>query len=67
MDFYCHQAKLVIEVDGGQHFVDDGIAYDTERTAYLNGLGLRVIRFSNQEIDCYFGRVCQNIQEHMNI
>jgi very-short-patch-repair endonuclease len=41
---------VVIEVDGGQHFTPDGLAYDAERTAFLEGLGLRVFRFSNADV-----------------
>jgi very-short-patch-repair endonuclease len=50
VDFYCASHKVVIEVDGGQHFTSDGLVYDAERTAFLEGLGLRVIRFSNAEV-----------------
>ena len=50
VDFYCAAHKVVIEVDGGQHFTPDGLAYDAERTAFLEGLGLRVVRFSNLEV-----------------
>ena len=62
-DFYCHQAKLVIEIDGKQHYTDDGIAYDEERTAVLNDFGLRVIRFGNNDIDKNFDGVCKLIDE----
>ena len=47
-DFYCHAAKLVIEVDGKVHL--QKIEYDRERTAVLNGFGIDVIRFSNEEV-----------------
>ena len=60
-DFYCASAKLVIEIDGSQHYDDDGVAYDLERTAYLESYGLRVIRYSNREIDREFPVVCQQI------
>lgn len=60
-DFYCASAKLVIEIDGSQHYDDDGVAYDAERTAYLESYGLRVIRYSNREIDREFPVVCQQI------
>ena len=60
-DFYCASAKLVIEIDGSQHYDDDGAAYDAERTAYLESYGLRVIRYSNREIDREFPVVCQQI------
>ena len=49
-DFYCHAAKLVIEVDGGQHYEEEGLEYDEQRDAFLEGLGLRVIRFSNLDV-----------------
>ena len=50
VDFYCAACKTVIEVDGASHFTEEGLAYDLERTAFLEGLGLRVIRFSNADI-----------------
>lgn len=50
VDFYCAELKLVIEVDGDSHTTADGIEYDAERTAFLEGLGLRVIRFGNNEV-----------------
>ena len=49
-DFCCHGAKLVVEVDGGQHTTDDATAYDSRRTAFLAGQGFRVLRFSNAEV-----------------
>ena len=62
-DFYCHRAKLVIEIDGSQHYTNDGLAYDQERTAVLNDFGLRVIRFSNNDVDNNFDDVCKTINE----
>ena len=61
VDFYCDEARLVIEIDGGQHFTSEGIAYDQSRTAFLESLQLRVIRFANREIDQHFESVCQAI------
>jgi len=49
-DFYCASLKLVVEIDGDSHATADAIAYDAERTAFLAGLGLRVVRFSNREV-----------------
>jgi len=46
VDFYAPDSKLVIEVDGGQHFEDEGLAYDEVRDSHLRGLGLNVLRFS---------------------
>ena len=61
VDFYCHRAKLVIEIDGSQHYEENGIAYDEERSAYLQSLGLKVVRYSNREITWNFKKVCEQI------
>ena len=61
VDFYCASAKLVIELDGSQHYETQGIAYDTERSSYLEALGLKVLRFSNQDVDRNFQGVCTQI------
>jgi very-short-patch-repair endonuclease len=50
VDFYCHAAKLVIEVDGGQHYEEESLEYDEKRDAFLEGFGLKVIRFSNLDV-----------------
>lgn len=50
MDFYCPAEKLAVELDGMQHFTEDGIKYDETRTEYLQKLGIRVIRFENAEV-----------------
>ncbi len=49
-DFACHQARLIVELDGDQHGADNALARDAERTAYLNSRGYRVIRFANWEV-----------------
>ena len=61
VDFYCAAAKLVIELDGSQHFEDKGIEYDAERTAFLEGYGLAVIRIPNNEVNRNFRAVCEYI------
>ena len=61
VDFYCHAAKLVIEIDGSQHYEPQGQAYDEERTAILKKYGLEVLRFSNREINTDFRAVCDHI------
>ena len=61
VDFYCHQALLVIEIDGSQHYTTSGKAYDGERTRILQKYGLQVLRFSNREVDKNFNRVCDKI------
>ena len=67
VDFYCHKVKLVIELDGGQHYTEEGLAYDEERTKILMGYGLEIIRFSNKEIDDNFEGVCQYIDAKIKI
>ena len=50
LDFYAQRAHLVVEVDGGQHYTAEGVARDAERTRYLEGAGLQVLRFSDHEV-----------------
>ena len=50
VDFICKEAKIIIEIDGGQHNEPENIEYDKTRTEYLNTLGYKVIRFWNNEI-----------------
>lgn len=61
VDFYCAGAKLVIEVDGSQHYEDQGREKDHMRTAYLESLGLTVVRYSNADINVRFQAVCEDI------
>ena len=50
VDFYCRDAGLVVEVDGDSHFTPEGNASDSKRTSYLEGLGLNVLRFTNEQV-----------------
>ena len=50
VDFYCHEIGLVIELDGGQHGMDDAIEYDVERTKFLEALGLTAVRYWNSDV-----------------
>lgn len=61
VDFYCASARLVIEIDGSQHFTEQGIEYDKERSAIIEGYGLKVLRFTNYEVDTAFSNVCETI------
>lgn len=61
VDFYCACAKVVIEVDGSQHYESQGMAYDAERSTFLSALGLEVLRFSNRDVDKDFRGVCEQI------
>lgn len=63
VDFYCHHAKLVIELDGGQHYQDERMERDLIRTKFLENRGLFVLRFTNWEVDHQFAQVCQRIEE----
>ena len=60
-DFYSAEAKLVIELDGSQHYDDGGAEKDAERTAFLDGYGLTVIRIPNNEVVRNFRGVCEYI------
>ena len=61
VDFYCAQAKLVIELDGSQHYENDALIYDRERTEFLEQYGLAVLRIPNNEIKENFRGVCEYI------
>ena len=62
-DFYCAEAKLVIELDGSGHYTPESKQYDTERTKFLEGYGLLVIRVINREINQNFYGVCEYIDK----
>ena len=62
-DFYCHEIGLVIELDGGQHDMDETIEYDAERTKFLEALGLRVVRYWNHEVLNQADFVLENLWE----
>ncbi|MBQ6997442.1 MAG: endonuclease domain-containing protein [Oscillospiraceae bacterium] len=66
VDFYCYQAKLVVELDGSQHYDPEAIAYDKQRTAYLQSQGFSVIRFTNRDIAERFRSVCEAIDIVVN-
>jgi len=60
-DFYCAPAKLVIEIDGGQHYEEENQAKDAVRTATFEKYGLKIVRYTNLEIDRQFSEVCESI------
>jgi very-short-patch-repair endonuclease len=60
-DFYSAEAKLVIELDGSQHYEDENIDKDAERTTFLESYGLRVLRIPNNEVSRNFYGVCKYI------
>ena len=59
VDFYYASAKLIIELDGSQHYEEAGQRYDTKRDEYLKKYGLKIIRIPNNEINKNFGEVCE--------
>ena len=63
LDFYCHQAKLAVELDGGQHDESDARAWDTRRDAILGQLGVTVMRFWNNEVFTNLPGVLEAIRE----
>jgi len=64
-DFYCPSQKLVIEIDGSQHYTEDGLEYDKIRDAVLEAYGLTVLRFTNDDIQFRFQEVCQAIDDFL--
>ena len=66
VDFYCAEAKLVIELDGSQHFEDAGAEADRERDEYMKSMGLMVLRYPNSEIWSNFVGVCEDILFHIS-
>jgi len=61
VDFYCASARLVIEIDGSQHYTEDGLAYDRDRSVVIKRHHLKVLRFTNAQIDRDFDKVCKTI------
>ena len=67
VDFYCDKAKLAIEVDGSQHYSQQGNAADQMRDEYLSSIGITVLRYSNLDIEQRFESVCEDIQKHIEM
>ena len=66
VDFYISSAKIVIELDGLQHFEVKHKKADKERDEYLSQMGIKVLRYTNQEINQNFEAVCQEINLFIN-
>ena len=62
-DFYSAEIKLIIELDGSQHYELDNAVKDNERTKYLEQYGLRIIRIPNNEINDNFDNVCEYLEK----
>jgi very-short-patch-repair endonuclease len=67
VDFFCSKAKLIVELDGSQHYDENQREYDMKRTTYLQKLGIIVIRFPNNELDKNFLAVCEEINKTLAI
>ncbi len=66
VDFLCPKVRLVVEVDGGQHYADENMAAERERDGYLKDLGLTVLRFNNGEVLGNIEGVVETIMGHVD-
>ena len=66
VDFVCREAKIIIEIDGGQHNFSENIELDKIRTEFLNSLGYKVIRFWNNEIYENINGVLEKLKQEIN-
>ncbi len=66
VDFFCPRAKLVIEVDGGQHYFDKMVLTDIKRDDHLKGIGLKVLRFTDTDVLTNTDAVLDKILEHID-
>ena len=67
VDFYCSQAKLIVELDGSQHFEKAEIIRDNKRTEFFEQYELKVLRIPNNEVNYNFRGVCEYIDEQVKI
>ena len=67
VDFYIAKAKVVIEVDGSQHYESKGLEKDKERDSYFREIGIKVLRYTNLDINQRFEAVCQDIWNNVII
>lgn len=64
VDFYCPEEKLAVELDGEDHFWEEGLHYDNKRTLHLNSLGITVVRFENKWVFEDINYVLSEIGRH---
>lgn len=64
-DFYCPSKKLVVEIDGSQHLEKENKEYDDIRSNYFEGLDIKVLRFTNKEVNTETARVVKEIKNHL--
>ena len=65
VDFYCPAAKLIVEIDGGQHYSEANIVKDEARDKFLSDLGFRVLRYSNSDVFKNIEGVVTDIYNHL--
>ena len=65
VDFYCAGSKLIVELDGSQHYEEAGKQVDLKRDTYFSQLGLSVLRYSNLDVNLRFNSVCEDILQHL--
>lgn len=65
VDFYCAEKKIAIEIDGSQHYEEENVIKDEERTEFLNSKGVTVLRYTNRDIDRNFSGVCEDIYRYI--
>ena len=65
VDFYCASSKLIIEIDGSQHYEAQGIESDKKRDEYFKKLGIQVLRYSNEDINHNYDGVCEDIMKRL--
>ena len=66
-DFYIANPRIVIELDGSQHRREDGMKYDQKRDEYMQGLGIKVLRYRNVDVSQKFSTVCRDILYHLGM
>ena len=64
-DFYIAKAKIVIELDGSQHYTEEGQLYDRERDDFFAQRGIKVLRYSDRDVNKNFNGVCADISENI--
>ena len=65
VDFYCPSRHLALELDGSQHYEEDAVKYDENRTRFLNSKGIKVIRILNADINKNFEAVCLMLENEI--
>ncbi len=67
VDFCCTSQKVIIELDGAQHYEGDAPDYDRRRDEFLRGKGYTVLRYTDKEFERNFRGVCEDIWNHLGI